>query len=103
MSEAAKKDERDDAMAVTLTVAQLKQLVRDAAAEALAQAHKPPDKWVDVETAAEHFGVSGQTIRNWIMAGAPAAKPGRDYKVQLEPFNEWVEAHRPGMKLKRVK
>jgi len=103
MSEAAKKDERDNEPAFTLTRSEIKQLMREAAAEALALARKPPDKWVDVETAAEHFGVSGQTIRNWIMAGAPAAKPGRDYKVQLEPFNEWVEAHRPGMKLKRVK
>jgi transposase len=98
--EAAKDDDKP---VVMLSRGELKALMREAAAEALAQAAAPPMQWIDVEAAAAHFGVSGQTIRNWIAQGAPAAKPGRDYKVQLAPFTAWVEAHRPGVKLKRVK
>ena len=99
MAETAK----DNELAVTLTRGQLKALMREAAAEALSQAAKPPPKWVDVDALAKHFGVSGQTIRNWVATGAPASQVGRNIKAKLDEFETWVETHRPDRKLKRVK
>lgn len=101
MAEPARDE--DDKIAVTLTVRELKALVKAAAREAIADTVKPPSDWVDVETAAQHFGVSGQTIRNWIDDGAPAINPGGNlWRIQLAEFRKWAESNRP-KRLKRVK
>lgn len=82
--------EADDTMLVTLTVGDLRRILR---AE-LAATHRqtePPPRWVDVKKAAEHAGVTTKTIHRWIDAGLPATHLGRDYRFRIPDLDAWLE------------
>ena len=94
----------DEDMAVTLTVAQLRTIVRDAARDAVAEYVKPAHQWADVPGCAKHFGCSKQTVRNWIERGCPARQLGErgEYRLRLEEIEAWLDTHKRG-KLVAVK
>ena len=49
------------------------------------------DRWVSVTDAAEHLGISRDTIYRWIEAkGLPAYRVGRHWKLKLEEVDQWV-------------
>lgn len=83
-----------DGMVVQLTVGELRALVREEIQGALS-ARKDVGRWVDVAKAAEIFGCTPQTVRNWIRNGAPAKQVGTSthpsYRIDLAEFNQWAE------------
>lgn len=94
-----------EGMIVQLTVGQLRALLRDEVDRAVdrVMGAKPPVKsprWVDAEEAAQHFGVTSATIRNWCAAGAPHRRigaPGKvqQYRIELPLFEAWVDESQP--------
>lgn len=90
----------DNDMLVTLTAAQLRDMIRsevDRAVQEIAAVRPPSasERWTDVNGAAKHFKCSGRTIRNWIGRGAPAKQFGTAnhpmIRIDLAEFEAWVE------------
>jgi excisionase family DNA binding protein len=51
------------------------------------------DRWLSVEEAASHLGVSRDTVYRWIdHRGLPAHKVGRLWKFKKEEIDAWVRA-----------
>jgi|SRR3990172_8482775 len=89
-------EKTDETMLVTLTRGDLKALVVEATMQAVKQVSKPLTAWTDVATVAEHFVVSPQTIKNWIVKhGAPARRVDKEYRIKLAEFEAWYDAHQP--------
>ena len=86
----------DDKMIVTLSVGELRAVVRDEVERLKAVVPQLPSKWVDTPKAAEHFGCTTQTIRNWIEQGAPATQVGTGarpkYRIELHALEAWCRA-----------
>ena len=51
------------------------------------------EKWIGIEDAAKHLGVTKDTIRNWIKkTDIPACKIGKLWKFKLSELDEWVKS-----------
>ena len=51
------------------------------------------EKWIDLESVAEHIGVNKDTIRNWIKkTNIPAHKVGRLWKFKLSEIDAWIKS-----------
>ena len=50
------------------------------------------EKWINIDEAAEYFGVKPATIRDWIRKGKgiPAQKIGKSWKFKYSELNEWA-------------
>ena len=50
-----------------------------------------PEKWVNLETIAEHTGLSKDTIRNYIKKEMiPYYRIGKQYKFKLSEIDAWI-------------
>ena len=50
-----------------------------------------PEKWVNLETLAEHTGLSKDTIRNYIKKEMiPYYRIGKQYKFKLSEIDAWI-------------
>ncbi len=53
------------------------------------------EKWIGIEDAARHLGVTKDTVRAWIKkTDIPAHKIGKLWKFILSELDEWVKAAR---------
>ena len=51
------------------------------------------ERWIGVEEAAEHLGVTKDTIRNWIKkTDIPAHKIGNLWKFKCSELDIWVKS-----------
>lgn len=51
------------------------------------------EKWISIEDAASHLGVTKDTIRNWIKkTDIPAHKIGKLWKFKRSELDEWVKS-----------
>lgn len=51
------------------------------------------ENWIGIEDAAQHLGVTKDTIRTWIKkTGIPARKIGKLWKFKLSELDEWVKS-----------
>ena len=51
------------------------------------------EAWVGIVEAANHLGVTKDTIRNWIKkTNIPAHKVGKLWKFKLSELDEWVKS-----------
>ena len=52
------------------------------------------EKWVGLETAADHLGVKPITVRDWIKKGkgVPAHKIGKKWKFKTSELDAWVKS-----------
>lgn len=51
------------------------------------------EKWIGIEEAAQHLGVTKDTIRNWIKKrDIPAHKIGKLWKFKRSELDEWVKS-----------
>lgn len=73
-------------LALTLTVEQLRALVREELARALGSLR--PDV-LSVQQAADYAEVGPGTIRTWIREGLPATRRGRRLMLRREEVDQW--------------
>lgn len=51
------------------------------------------EKWISIEDAANHLGVTKDTIRNWIKkTDIPAHKIGKLWKFKRSELDTWVKS-----------
>ena len=51
------------------------------------------ENWIGIEEAAQHLGVTKDTIRNWIKKrDIPAHKIGKLWKFKRSELDEWVKS-----------
>ena len=52
------------------------------------------EKWINIDEAAEYFGVKPETIRDWIRRGKniPAQKIGKAWKFKYSELDAWAKS-----------
>ena len=52
------------------------------------------ERWINIEEAAEYFGVKPATVRDWIRKGGeiPARKIGKQWKFKYSELDAWVKS-----------
>lgn len=52
------------------------------------------EKWINIDEAADYFGVKAATIRGWIKKDKdfPAQKIGKSWKFKYSELESWVKA-----------
>lgn len=59
-------------------------------AEVLAEKIRAPEKWIDIETLAAHFGVSLDTVYYWSSkTNIPRNKEGRELRFKISEVERW--------------
>lgn len=55
---------------------------------------KSPEKWINIDDAAEYLGVKVGTIRSWIRndKGIPAQKIGKQWKFKCSELDKWIKS-----------
>lgn len=55
---------------------------------------KSPEKWINIDDAAEYLGVKPGTIRSWIRndKGIPAQKIGKQWKFKCSELDKWIKS-----------
>jgi excisionase family DNA binding protein len=80
-----------DSLLVTLTVGQLKQLVRDAAREAVAELLEPADPVLTLEEVAELMKMSAKAVIALVRAeGFPGRKCGGIWRFERIAVRAWL-------------
>lgn len=89
------KARSEDRLAVTLTVAELRELVRDVALEVQADAgSNAPPALLDRNGIARALGVGLSTVDRWRKAGMPAVFVGDSPRFIFDEAMAWVCEHR---------
>jgi excisionase family DNA binding protein len=94
MGESARKDD----MLVTLTVEQLRSLIREEVRGELGNTNAS-STYMTVDQVAELLQVNARTVRNWVRSeGLPAMRVGAEYRFRRENVVTWLEdrATKPG-------
>lgn len=103
MGAAEKKTEGADnqnasSMIVTMTQAQLRELVSSAVRDALGKVSDEPE-YMTMEQVTELMQVHERTVRSWIADnGLPALRAGREFRFRRASVLEWLNtrASKPG-------
>lgn len=55
---------------------------------------KSPERWINIDDAAEYLGVKPGTIRSWIRndKGIPAQKIGKQWKFKCSELDKWIKS-----------
>lgn len=91
----------NDRMIVTLTVGELRALIREEVQRALAErrggaAAGPARSYIGPEELAKHFGVSRGTVHNWVRTGGcPHEVRGKIVRFKLSDVEAWFAAGKP--------
>lgn len=81
----------DDRLAVTLTLGELRELLRDAALEAVAQATSaPPPALLDRNGLAQALGVATSTVDRFRREGCPTLWAGDSPRFELQDCLAWL-------------
>lgn len=57
------------------------------------------EKWINIDEAADYFGVKPATVRDWIRKGKgiPAYKIGKQWKFKYSELDAWVNSGKSAM------
>ncbi len=57
------------------------------------------EKWINIDEAADYFGVKPATVRDWIRKGKdiPAHKIGKQWKFKYSELDAWVNSGKSAM------
>jgi len=82
------------ALLVTLTVDELRELVRQAVREELAPRSAPEPVYLSVAKFAEHVSLSERTVWSLVAKGLPTIGAGRGRRVDVRAAVEWMRGQR---------
>ena len=76
---------------VVTTKSDLREIIRDALADALSDQRTPAAELVSAEEIGKRIGVHARTVRNWVLHGCPHVRAGRKLRFREPDVLQWLE------------
>ena len=76
---------------IVTTKSDLREIIRDALADALRDQEKPSPELMSAEEIGKRIGVHARTVRNWVLHGCPHVRAGRKLRFREPDVLEWLE------------
>ena len=76
---------------IVTTRSALREIIRDALADALRGQEKPAPELMSAEELAKRIGVHARTVRNWVLHGCPHVRAGRKLRFREPDVLQWLE------------
>jgi len=79
-----------DVLIVT-TRTDLREIIRDALADALRGQERPASELMGAEEIGKRVRVHARTVRNWVLHGCPLVRAGRKLRFREPDVLQWLE------------
>ena len=76
---------------IVTTKADLREIIRDALADALSDREAPAAELMSAEEVGKRIRVHARTIRNWVLHGCPHVRAGRKLRFREPDVLRWLE------------
>ena len=76
---------------IVTTRSALREIIRDALADALRGQEKPAPELMSAEEIGKRIGVHARTVRNWVLHGCPHVRAGRKLRFREPDVLQWLE------------
>jgi excisionase family DNA binding protein len=76
---------------IVTTKADLRQIIRDALADALSDQRTPAAELMSAEELGKRIRVHARTVRNWVLHGCPHVRAGRKLRFREPDVLHWLE------------
>ena len=76
---------------IVTTRSALREIIRDALADALRGQEKPPPELMSADALGKRIGVHARTVRNWVLHGCPHVRAGRKLRFREPDVLQWLE------------
>ena len=76
---------------IVTTTSALREIIRDALADALRGQEKPAPKLMSADALGKRIGVHARTVRNWVLHGCPHVRAGRKLRFREPDVLQWLE------------
>jgi excisionase family DNA binding protein len=76
---------------IVTTKADLREIIRDALADALSDQRTPAAELMSAEELGNRIRVHARTVRNWVLHGCPHVRAGRKLRFREPDVLQWLE------------
>jgi len=76
---------------IVTTKADLREIIRDALADALGGQETRAPELISAEEIGKRIGVHARTVRNWVLHGCPHVRAGRKLRFREPDVLQWLE------------
>ena len=76
---------------IVTTRSALREIIRDALADALRGQEKPAPELMSADALGKRIGVHARTVRNWVLHGCPHVRAGRKLRFREPDVMQWLE------------
>ena len=76
---------------IVTTRSALREIIRDALADALRGQEKPAPELMSADALGKRIGVHARTVRNWVLHGCPHVRAGRKLRFREPDVLQWLE------------
>jgi excisionase family DNA binding protein len=76
---------------IVTTRSALREIIRDALADALRGQEKPAPELMGADALGKRIGVHARTVRNWVLHGCPHVRAGRKLRFREPDVLQWLE------------
>lgn len=81
----------DSVNLIVTTKADLREIIRDALADALSDKKTPVAELMSAEELGKRIRVHARTVRNWVLHGCPHVRAGRKLRFREPDVLQWLE------------
>ena len=75
---------------IVTTRSALREIIRDALADALRGQEKPAPELMSADALGKRIGVHARTVRNWVLHGCPHVRAGRKLRFREPDVLQWL-------------
>ena len=76
---------------IVTTKSHLREIIRDAVADALSDQKTPIAELMSAQELGKRIGVHARTVRNWVLRGCPHVRAGRKLRFREPDVLQWLE------------